>query len=208
METRDTTQGSRRATLALGALLVVVGGLYLVAQVFDIDVGRFSWPFLIIIPGLLLVGAGLAAEGGAGEALAVLGSITTVTGALLLFQNTFNYYQSWAYAWALVFPTSIGLGRMIHGTIRGNQQAVQGGTRLAAVGIVIFLVGAFFFEMVIGFGGIGLSGSAWAILLIVLGALFILRSVWPRSSSGAMETSAEIEESPEPSGEAKASQDD
>jgi hypothetical protein len=202
MTTDNATGGSRRGTFALGALLVILGGLFLVAQVFDIDVGRFTWPFLIILPGVLLLAFGVATEGGAGEALAVLGSITTVTGALLLFQSTFDYYQSWAYAWALVFPTSIGLGRMIHGTIRRNPQAVRAGTTLAAVGVALFLVGAFFFEMIIGFGGLDISGTVWAILLIVLGALFILRSAWPRGSTGSApaekpddaEQSAELEE--------------
>jgi hypothetical protein len=183
MTSDDKDRSTSRGNLALGAALIILGGLFLLGQLLDINVGRFAWPFFIIMPGVLLFILALVSGGDAGEIIAVLGSIVTVTGLLLLYQNTFNHFQSWAYAWALVAPTSIGLGRMAYGLLKDKPQSVQGGQRLLMIGGVIFLVGAVFFELIIGISGFGLGGIGWPILLIGLGAFFILRNWWSGSSS-------------------------
>ena len=36
-------------------------------------------------------------------------------GLLLFYQNTFNHFESWAYAWALI-PFAVGIGLVINGT--------------------------------------------------------------------------------------------
>jgi len=102
----------------------------------------------------------------------MLGSAVTMVGTILLLQNTFDYFQSWAYAWALVFPTSVGVGQIIYGSIKNRAEMTATGIRLAVVGIILFVVLAVFFEFVIGFGGrgIGLGGVGWAVVLIVVGA--------------------------------------
>ena len=52
----------------------------------------------------------------------MVGSAVTMVGTILLFQNTFDYFQSWAYAWALVFPTSVGVGQLIYGSIKNRAE--------------------------------------------------------------------------------------
>ena len=42
--------------------------------------------------------------GAISEGLAIAGSIVTVSGLILLIQDATAHYESWAYAWALVFP--------------------------------------------------------------------------------------------------------
>jgi hypothetical protein len=97
-------------------------------------------------------------------------------GIILLFQNTFDYFQSWAYAWALVFPTSVGVGQIIYGSIKNRADMSATGRQRAGVGIIIFLVLAVFFEFVIGFGGrgIALGGFGWPVVLIVVGAVLLV----------------------------------
>ncbi len=183
MSADNSSRSSRRGSLALGATLVVLGTLFVLGQMLDIDVGGVAWPLFIILPGILLFVVGVVAGDGFGEVVAIVGSIATMTGVLLFVQDTLNYYDSWAYAWALVVPTSIGLGRMLFGWLKGNQRSVQAGKKLAAIGGIIFLVGAIFFELVIGLGGFSIGGSGLAILLIGLGAFFILRSFLPGSAT-------------------------
>jgi hypothetical protein len=195
MNTDNKNPGLSRGNLALGAALIIVGGLFLLGQLLDIDVGSFTWPFFIILPGLLLFVFALVTEGTAGEGVAILGSIVTMTGVVLLYQNTFNHFQSWAYAWALVIPTSIGLGRMVYGSLKGQPQAIQGGQRLVMIGGIMFLVGAVFFELIIGISGFGLGGIGWPILLIGLGAFFILRNYWPGASTKTTQAPAETVDS-------------
>lgn len=72
---------------------------------------------------------------------------------ILLFQNIFDVYGTWAYAWALVAPTSIGLAKLVYGRLRQLDDQVKSGPNLTGIGLAMFLFGAFFFEL-----GIGPSG--------------------------------------------------
>jgi hypothetical protein len=191
MTTDNGNRGPRIGTMVLGGALVVLGILFILGQLLDIHVGRYVWPFYIIVPGVLLFVFALTTGGSAGEGLAIFASMVTMTGTLLLYQNTFDHFQSWAYAWALVVPTSIGLGQIIYGSIKGREQTVRNGRRVATIGGAIFLVGAVFFELIIGISGFGLGRYAGAILLIGLG-IFILFRTW-RSGAPAVQTQATAE---------------
>jgi hypothetical protein len=67
---------------ALGGLLlpwIVV----LLGQVLEVELGRVGWAFFVIIPGLGLLGLGLAAAGRLGEVLAIIGGVVTMAGLVL-----------------------------------------------------------------------------------------------------------------------------
>src|SRR5215218_8026947 len=106
MNDKSTNQGSSGIFIGLGVLLIVVGALFLVGQAVGFELGRFGWPFFVIIPGLALSGVGLATGSPTGERITLLGAAVTMVGVILLYQNTAEHFESWAYAWALVFPTS------------------------------------------------------------------------------------------------------
>src|ERR671916_2456057 len=156
-----TNQGNNRGPgaifIGLGVLLIVLGALFFAGQAIGFDLGRFEWPFFVIIPGLAVFGIGLAAGGPTGERITPLGGAVTVAGVILLYQNTADHFESWAYAWALVFPTSTGLGRMVYGSLKGTKEMVETGGRSALIGAALFVVGASFFELVVGIGGFGLG---------------------------------------------------
>lgn len=179
MNTGDGNRRPRNVSLVLGSILILVGLLFIVGQLINIRIEHFVWPFYIIIPGVLLFIFALTTEGSGSEALVILGSLVTMVGLILLYQNTFDHYESWAYAWALI-PFSVGLGQIIYGSVKGRELMVVNGRRLIAIGGVIFFVGAVFFELIIGISGFGLGSYAWPILLIGLGVLILLRSWWPR----------------------------
>jgi len=172
---------SNATNLAAGVILVVVGILLLVGRILGISLGRFLWPFYIIVPGVLLFVFALT-TGDSGEGLAIAGSIVTMVGLVLLYQNTTGHWQSWAYAWALVAPTSIGLGQMVYGSLKGREHVVKSGLGLARVGGIIFVVAALFFELVIGISGFGSIG--WPVLLIGAGVLLLLRNLLSGRSRG------------------------
>ena len=163
---------------ALGLALVVVGLGCLAVQAAGGWVWSFAWTLFIILPGLACLGA-LVLLGRGAAWLAVPGSVVTATGLLLLYQALTNLWQSWAYAWALVVPAALGLGLMLQGAYSGRPALRQAGRRLAALGLVIFLTGAVFFELVLNVSGLG-GGAAGAVigpaLLIGAGAALLLRS--------------------------------
>jgi hypothetical protein len=167
---------NNNANIFLAIILIGAGILFLLRPVFNIDIGHFTWPFFVIVPGVALFVLALSVGDPGGEPLAIVGTVITVVGLILLFQNTTNQWATWAYVWALVAPTSIGLGLILYGSIKGHPTSVTNGARLFKVGLAIFLVGAVFFELVIGISGFGLGNMGWPILLIALGVLLLFRN--------------------------------
>jgi hypothetical protein len=167
----------RRPSMVLGGLLVLIGAILLAGQFASVDVGHYGWPFFVIGPGVVILLIAITARGAISEGLAILGSVITVTGLLLLYQNATDHFESWAYVWALVFPGAIGLGMIIYGLAARRSGNVRTGIRLAGAGLVISLLGAAFFEGVIGIGGYQFDrtvGVAVGALIIVLGALMLI----------------------------------
>ncbi|HPE52425.1 MAG TPA: hypothetical protein PLS83_13105, partial [Methanothrix soehngenii] len=103
-----------KAALVIGIILIGLGIFALVVRLFDWSLMSLLWPFFIILPGLLFF-AGMVAGGEKMGGLAIPGSIITMTGLILLYQNIFNSFETWAYMWALIMPTASGIGMVIHG---------------------------------------------------------------------------------------------
>jgi hypothetical protein len=130
----------------IGTTLVLVGALLLLAEFTDLDMGRWGWPFFVIVPGAVLLGTGLTRSSRAGLGLTVAGSIVGAVGLLLLYQSVTGHWESWAYAWALVAPGAVGAGIWLWGVRANEAGRSQQGARVATIGLIIFLVGFAFFE--------------------------------------------------------------
>jgi hypothetical protein len=176
MSNQRNNQSLSGVFIGLGVLLMVLGVLLFVGRAVGFDLGRFAWPFFVIVPGLAVFGAGLAMGGPTGERITPLGAALTTVGVILLYQNTADHFESWAYAWALVFPTSTGLGQMIYGSLKGSKEMVATGGRSALMGAALFLVGASFFELVVGISGlgIGMGRFGWPLGLVMVGIVLLV----------------------------------
>jgi hypothetical protein len=161
---------------ALGGLLLLLGIVVLLGQALELDLGRVGWPFFVIVPGLALLGLGLAATGRLGEVLATVGGVVTMAGLVLLVQNATDRFETWAYAWALVVLVGAGLGRWLVGVVRGRGDLATSGGWLIAAGLVAIVVFAVFFEVVIGIGGrpVGSAGRYGLAALLILAGLVLL----------------------------------
>ena len=106
---------ARRGSLVVGLLLVLLGIFFLASEQLRFDVGPHGWPIFVIAPGvfLLLVGLAIPNEGGLGAAIP--GGIITTVGIILAVQAATDTYSSWAYAWALVAPGSVGATLTLYG---------------------------------------------------------------------------------------------
>src|ERR1700674_964633 len=174
----------RRQSTVVGGLFVLIGAILLAGQFVHVDIGHYGWPFFVIVPGLVILFVALTASGAVSEGLAILGSIITVTGLILLFQDATDHYESWAYAWALVFPGAIGLGMILYGLTARRPGNLRAGTRLVGIALVLVLLGAAFFEGVIGIGGYQFDHNAGVVLgaiIIALGAVMLVLNL---TSSG------------------------
>jgi hypothetical protein len=170
--------------MVLGGLFVLIGAVLLAGQFVRFDIGHYGWPFFVIAPGILILVVALTARGAIGEGLAIVGSIVTVSGLILLVQDVTAHYESWAYAWALVFPGAIGLGMVLYGLTARRPGNVRSGTRLVGIALLIFLLGAAFFEGIVGISGYQLdhrAGVVLGVLIIAVGAVMLVLNL---TSSG------------------------
>ncbi|HEX5579376.1 MAG TPA: hypothetical protein VFY43_06900 [Candidatus Limnocylindria bacterium] len=167
-------------TALLGILLITVGVFFFIGQWLDIDWGAATWPFYVIAPGLALMAWGLTQRDGSG--LTVAGSIVTMVGLVLLYQNTTGHWESWAYAWALVGPGGSGLGMLLYGTRSGNRKMARDGFWQILVALGLFAAGFIFFEGIIGISGQRLPLPEWLlpVAVIVIGLLVLLRGFTAR----------------------------
>ena len=166
--------GPRRETRGVigGALLIAIGLVMLVQRYTPLHLGELFWPFFIIGPGLLLFTLMLLGGRGAG-ALAIPASVVTTIGLILLGQSLLDYYESWAYIWALI-PTAVGVGMAIGGVWDGKPALVRGGVQTARGGLTMLLIFATFFELFI-FHSATFLVVLWPLALIGGGAFLLLR---------------------------------
>ena len=164
----------RGSETAVGGLLLLLGILVLAGQ--TLDLGRVGWPLFVIVPGLGLLGLGLAVPGRLGEVLAMVGGVVTMAGLVLLVQNATDRFETWAYAWTLVLLVGAGIGWLLVGLVRGRRDLVTGGGWLIGAGLAGFLCFAVLFEVVIGIGGHrgGPAGRYTLAALLILTGLGLL----------------------------------
>jgi len=160
---------NRRASIAGGIILILLGGLFLASEIFPHVFSFWEWPFIIIGVGcVFLFWALISGIGG----LAVPGAILSGIGGILYYQHISHDWESWAYIWALI-PGFVGVGIILSGIIdRKFKKAFTGGLILMLISAVLFFA----------FGShLGLESSIsqyWPVLLILLGVIALARTIF------------------------------
>lgn len=160
-----------RASWVVGTTLILLGILFLLAEIFRFDFWRYFWPFIVIGVGALFF-AGMVSGGRSAAGLAIPGSIVTMIGLILLFQNITHYWATWSYAWTLIV-VAVGIGLAITGRYGRQDGIYRGGLRLITIGLIMFLAFGAFFEVVINISGGRWARIIWAVLLVGLGVLLL-----------------------------------
>lgn len=202
MASSENSRG--RANLLIGALLVGLGALFLFGQLFNVNLWQFLWPFFIIVPGLLFF-VGMVLGGKPAGPLAIPGSIVTMVGLLLLYQSITGHWESWAYAWALILPASVGIGLSINGAWSDVDRLVNTGAKWITIGVALFLIGGVFFELILNISNNFIGNVVWPGLLIAFGLyLLVQRGSRSEGSAGkAKEPIRPVDEAPPASPEAE-----
>lgn len=170
-----------RGALILGGGLLFMGVLLLLGRLLQVPFGDYLWPFIFIVPGVLVLLTSLSTESSSGEGLAILGSILTMLGLVFFVQTITDLWASWAYVWALVAPTSVGIGQMVYGLRKDRDAIVQSGRRLANMGLFMFAIGFVFFELIIGLSGFGFANfglPVFPMILIFAGLVILVKSLF------------------------------
>jgi len=168
-----------RGTLYAGVMLIAFGGLFLVAQVggvllrpLGVDAGWGAlWPLIV-----LLVGFGfwlpLLIWWNERDRLAgfvIPGTIISMNGLILLYQNLTGDWESWSYLWTLE-PFAVGVGLLLLYLIGPRERGLLvGASVVGGVGVLFFVIFASVFGGVIRFLG--------PIVLVAVGALVLIEGV-------------------------------
>ncbi|HSL27553.1 MAG TPA: hypothetical protein VK900_00020 [Anaerolineales bacterium] len=187
MDGKPVTQpGLNLVGTLIGAILILLGIAFLMGRflisILDFDLGHYAWPLIIIVPGVLMFLAAFVLERQAGVTLAMFGGMVSMTGIILMIQNLFDLYATWAYAWTLIAPTSMGMAKLVYGAVRGWKEEISMGLTMAGIGAAMFLVAGAFFELIVGLNGfpIHVSWLCWPSLLIGGGVITLIVNLIPR----------------------------
>ena len=164
-------QKSQRSNITIGVILVVLGAVFIVANLVPSFRALLSeantWPMIIeaVAAGLLILGLIIGVPDMAVPAVIVAG-----IGGILWWQNASGNWGSWSYMWALI-PGFAGLGMLLAKVLGGNER-YSTSHALSSIGtsLILFVIfGAFF-------GGFTWMGPYWPLLLIAAGLLIGVRS--------------------------------
>jgi hypothetical protein len=162
---------SRTAAVG-GGLLILVGFVLLILQLIpglkDQLSLEWSWPLLIVAIGigLFLMGLLTGAPG-----MAIPACIVAGIGGILYWQTTTGNWLSWAYAWALI-PVVVGIGMILAALLgEGGQDQAWKGAETILTSVVLFVI----FGTI--FGGLDVLGIYWPLLLVLVGAVQLIRRV-------------------------------
>ena len=175
----DTGQKMDRGSILLGTGMLVMGGLLLAGKLLEISFGQFLWPFIFIVPGALVFLSAISPDSSSGEGLSILGGILIALGFVFLMQSVTGFWASWAYIWALIAPTSVGLSQMVYGNLKQRDAIAASGMRLVKIGLALLIVGFIFFEIFLGISGFGLRQfglPVFPMMLILFGVFMLVQS--------------------------------
>jgi hypothetical protein len=160
-----------RSNLALGLILLIIGGWLLVTrQVPELQAwmeNNFTWPMWVIGAGVLVLLIGLVT--GAPD-MAVPASIIAGVGGILYYQQVNDNFGSWSYMWTLI-PGFVGVGTILTGLLgEHTRRNIGHGLRLIVTSAVLFLVFGTFL------GGLDILGEyGLPVILILLGVYVLAR---------------------------------
>jgi hypothetical protein len=172
----ESMDKSQRSNLTLGVILVVVGGIFIAANLVPSFKGLLeqanAWPLIIeaVALGLLVLGLMIHVP-----EMAIPASIVGGIGGILWWQNATGDWASWSYMWALI-PGFVGVGMLLAKALGSkSQESIGNALNTIGTSLVLFVVfGAFF-------GGFSWMGPYWPVLLIAAGVLIAFRSIFRRN---------------------------
>ena len=165
-----------RSSLAVGIILILVGGLFLAMQLIpgfgDSFWALFDWPFIIIGVGVCLLIFGLLAGA---PGMAVPAVIVAGLGCIFAYQNATGDWESWSYIWSLI-PGFVGLGVILAALLgEGGREGVRSGLTLVFISAILFLI----FSSIFGANPLG---PWWPVLLILLGVWLLIQPLFRKRS--------------------------
>jgi hypothetical protein len=132
-------------------ILIGVGGVLLLASIFNVHLIEFLWPGFIIVPGLLMMVPAYrstAVDQSSWSFLAIPGAIFLMIGGLTSVMNLFDHFEAWAYCWPLI-PAAVAGGVLYMTRFDGNANLERRANRFIRYMVMLMVGLAFFFEIIV-----------------------------------------------------------
>ncbi|HET9085614.1 MAG TPA: hypothetical protein VFN41_14550 [Candidatus Limnocylindrales bacterium] len=173
----STQTHHRRNPIVAGIVLITIGAITWAMNATGTDpsswLGGSGWTLFILIPGMVLFIGGLLAQDEPADGLTIAGSIIMTIAAMLFAMDRTGHYEAWAYAWTLI-PGAAGIGVLLRGFQTDDQHKIRAGSRLIAISLVMFALGAVFFETIFQTGTVPFAVDGfWPVLLVIAGVFVI-----------------------------------
>lgn len=164
--------------LVVGIILIAIGILALFGRIFTFMNWDNAWPLIIVGVGLAFF-VGMALGGKTTGGLAVPGSVIVTVGLILFYMNSTDYWEAWAYAWALIV-CAVGVGVLINGYWSEQPDLRKRGLDTIRAGLFLFLVVGVIMEFIFAFTGVSTRGNLmlWSVLLALLGLALLVVRLW------------------------------
>jgi hypothetical protein len=163
-----------RGQIATALVLIALGGWFLALEIWPamraLAYGRETWPLNILGVGAVLGLVGLLSWT---PGLIIPACIAGGIGGLLYWQNLTGDWESWAYAWTLM-PGFVGAGLLLSGLMERRRGALAAAAWLLVISAVLFGVFGSFL------GDNPLVGQVWPAVLILAGAVLLVRPLLQR----------------------------
>ncbi len=155
-----------RSSIVAGTILILLGVFFLVTRFVPGVYGTVSWPLVVVGVGAVLMVIALVTWT---PRLAVPACIVAGIGLILHFLSASGEWWRWSYAWTLI-PGFVGVGVGVSTLLEGRpmRALVEGGWPVLISLLLFFIFGSFF-------GALPWRGPWWAVILIAIGVLIILR---------------------------------
>lgn len=160
----------KRENLVGGLILILLGLVFLVYQLFPDLFGGFSWPWILAGIGAILAISSLVGRIGG---LMIPATILLGLAGIFIYQERTGDWDSWAYIWALI-PGFVGLGMFIGGLYDRELGQARGGS------LVLMFISLILFAVFGGFFGLEVSILRyWPVLLILFGVYVLIKALRP-----------------------------
>lgn len=172
------------AGLIIGVILIAIGVLSFFGRFLTFINWDNAWPLIIVGVGAAFF-IGMVLGGKTTGGLAVPGSILVTIGLILLFMNSTDRWEAWAYAWALIIA-GVGAGVLINGFWSDRPDLRKRGLDTIRSGLILFLIFGVITEFIFSITGVSEGGYLWlwAALLVLLGLYLLVTRLLKLGKAG------------------------
>lgn len=132
-------KGKDHSIIVAALIFLILAAVFGIIVSKQINPGKFTLPFYIIIMGLFFFATAMESETRIGEWFASFGWTLNMLGFVLFYLYLTGDLGNGIYMWPLIFPAGIGLGQICYGVVKARKDPFERGKVLVQMGFGLFI---------------------------------------------------------------------